>query len=158
MGCSYYYECGGCHISNLKYFNQVNFKKDKVIDIFKRYLNKEIVPRVISSEKDFEYRNKITYQVRNGKIGLVDINNNFIEIDKCLLVSDRVNKLLSILKKEDLSKTIKIVIRECDNGLILSITGDIKIDNLIEGENLEEISECMNQIYELFLDYLLFPF
>ncbi len=131
VGCSYYYECGGCHISNLKYFNQVNFKKDKVIDMFKRYLNKEIVPRVISSEKDFEYRNKITYQVRNGKIGLVDINNNFIEIDKCLLVSDRVNKLLSILKKEDLSKAIKIVIRECDNGLILSITGDIKIDNLI---------------------------
>lgn len=130
-GCPYYYECGGCHISNLKNFNQVNFKKDKVIDIFKRYLNKEIVPRVISSEKDFEYRNKITYQVENGKIGLVDINNNFIEIDKCLLVSDRVNKLLSILKKEDLSKTIKIVIRECDNGLILSITGDIKIDNLI---------------------------
>lgn len=131
VGCSYYYECGGCHISNLKYFNQVNFKKDKVIDMFKRYLNKEIVPRVISSEKDFEYRNKITYQVKNGKIGLVDINNNFIEIDKCLLVSDRVNKLLSILKKEDLSKAIKIVIRECDNGLILSITGDIKIDNLI---------------------------
>ena len=131
VGCPYYYECGGCHISNLKYFNQVNFKKDKVIDMFKRYLNKEIVPRVISSEKDFEYRNKITYQVRNGKIGLVDINNNFIEIDKCLLVSDRVNKLLSILKKEDLSKAIKIVIRECDNGLILSITGDIKIDNLI---------------------------
>lgn len=130
-GCPYYYECGGCHISNLKYFNQVNFKKDKVIDIFKRYLNKEIVPRVISSEKDFEYRNKITYQVENGKIGLVDINNNFIEIDKCLLVSDRVNKLLSILKKEDLSKVIKIVIRECDNGLILSITGDIKIDNLV---------------------------
>lgn len=130
-GCPYYYECGGCHISNLKYFNQVNFKKDKVIDIFKRYLDKEIVPRVISSEKNFEYRNKITYQVENGKIGLVDINNNFIEIDKCLLVSDRVNKLLSILKKEDLSKTIKIVIRECDNGLILSITGDIKIDNLI---------------------------
>ena len=27
---------------------------------------------------------------------------------------------------------------------------NIKIDNLIEGENLEEISECMHQIYELF--------
>ena len=129
--CPYYNECGGCHISNLEYFNQVNFKKDKVIDIFKRYLDKEIEPRVISSEKDFEYRNKITYQVKNGKIGLVDINNNFIGIDKCLLVSDRVNKLLSVLKKEDLSKVTKIVIRECDNGLILSITGDMKIDNLV---------------------------
>ena len=129
--CSYYNECGGCHISNLKYFDQVGFKKDKIVDMFKRYLNIDINPRVIDSEKEFEYRNKITYQVKNGKIGLVDINNNFIEIDKCLLVSDRVNKLLSALKNEDLSKVTKIVIRECNNGLILSITGDMNVDNLV---------------------------
>ena len=129
--CSYYNECGGCHISNLKYFDQVGFKKDKIVDMFKRYLNIDINPRVIDSEKEFEYRNKITYQVKNGKIGLVDINNNFIEIDKCLLVSDRVNKLLGALKNEDLSKVTKIVIRECDNGLILSITGDMNVDNLV---------------------------
>jgi len=129
--CSYYNECGGCHISNLKYFDQVGFKKDKIVDMFKRYLNIDINPRVIDSEKEFEYRNKITYQVKNGKIGLVDINNNFIEIDKCLLVSDRVNKLLGVLKNEDLSKATKIVIRECNNGLILSITGDMNVDNLV---------------------------
>lgn len=129
--CSYYNECGGCHISNLKYFDQVGFKKDKIVDMFKRYLNIDINPRVIDSEKEFEYRNKITYQVKNGKIGLVDINNNFIEIDKCLLVSDRVNKLLGTLKNEDLSKVTKIVIRECNNGLILSITGDMNVDNLV---------------------------
>lgn len=129
--CSYYNECGGCHISNLKYFDQVGFKKDKIVDMFKRYLNIDINPRVIDSEKEFEYRNKITYQVNNGKIGLVDINNNFIEIDKCLLVSDRVNKLLGALKNEDLSKVTKIVIRECNNGLILSITGDMNVDNLV---------------------------
>ena len=136
--CPYYNECGGCHISNLKYFDQVSFKKDKVIDMFKRYLNIDINPRVIDSEKEFEYRNKITYQVKNGKIGLVDINNNFIEIDNCLLVSDRVNKLLGVLKNEDLSMVTKIVIRECNNGLILSITGDMNIDNIV--------SECL-EIY-----------
>lgn len=136
--CPYYNECGGCHISNLKYFDQVSFKKDKVIDMFKRYLNIDINPRVIDSEKEFEYRNKITYQVKNGKIGLVDINNNFIEIDNCLLVSDRVNKLLGVLKNEDLSMVTKIVIRECNNGLILSITGDMNVDNLV--------SECL-EIY-----------
>lgn len=129
--CSYYNECGGCHISNLKYFDQVGFKKDKIVDMFKRYLNIDINPGVIDSEKEFEYRNKITYQVKNGKIGLVDINNNFIEIDKCLLVSDRVNKLLGALKNEDLSKVTKMVIRECNNGLILSITGDMNVDNLV---------------------------
>lgn len=128
--CPYYNQCGGCNISNLYYIEQVKFKRDKVVDIFKRYLDKEIYPRVIGSEKNYEYRNKITYQVNDGKVCLVDVDNNFIEIDKCLLVSDKVNKFLSVLKNEDLSRVRKIVIRECDNGIILSITGDINIDNL----------------------------
>lgn len=136
--CPYYNECGGCHISNLEYLNQIRFKKNKIVDIFKRYLNIDISPRIIGSEKKYRYRNKITFQVKSGMIGLVDINNNFKEIDECLLVSDKVNKLLRILKKENLTDVTKIVIRECDNGLILSIIGNMKIDNLY--------SECL-EIY-----------
>lgn len=128
--CPYYYTCGGCNISNLSYQEQLKFKEDKIINIFKKYLDKDIAPRVLGSKKDFEYRNKITYQVSNGLIGLVDIDNNFLKIDKCLLVSPKVNELVLLLQKEDLSKVSKIVIRECNNGLILSITGNMKIENL----------------------------
>ena len=127
--CPYYDICGGCNISNLTYDKQLEYKKNKVKNIFKRYLNIDINPDIIGSDNRYEYRNKITYQC-NNKLGLVSINNDVINIDKCYLVSDNVNKLYELINKEDLSKVEKVIIKECDNGLILDIVGDINIDNL----------------------------
>ena len=128
--CPYYDICGGCNISNLDYDNQLIYKRDKVINIFKRYLDVDINPEIIGSDKNYKYRNKITYHVSNGKIGLMDINNNLISIDNCLLVSDKVNELYKSICLEDLSNVDKIIIKECDNGLILSIDGNMDITKL----------------------------
>ena len=130
--CPYYLVCGGCNISNLSYEKQLLFKKNKVINIFKGYLDMDIDIKIIPSSMEYGYRNKITFRVENGVIGLVDIDNKIIEIDECLLVSDRINELYKIIKEEDLSKVKKIVIKECDNGLILSILGMISIDRLMD--------------------------
>ena len=46
-----------------------------------------------------------------------------MSISDCLLVSDRVNELYKSICLEDLSKVNKIIIKECDNGLILGIDG-----------------------------------
>ena len=127
--CPYYDICGGCNISNLNYSKQLEYKKDKVINIFKRYLGINIKPIIIGSDDRFGYRNKITFKCNNGKLGLVSINNEFIEIDRCELVSDKVNELYQCISREDLSFVKKIVIKECDNGLILSIDGSMNIDN-----------------------------
>lgn len=127
--CPYYELCGGCNISNLTYDKQLEYKKNKVKNIFKRYLNIDINPDIIGSDNRYEYRNKITYQC-NNKLGLVSINNDVINIDKCYLVSDNVNKLYELINNQDLSKVEKVIIKECDNGLILDIVGDINIDNL----------------------------
>lgn len=130
--CPYYDECGGCNISNLNYDMQLEFKKNKVINIFKRYLNLDINPEIIGSDKEYGYRNKITYNKEDNHLGLVDIDNKIIEIDKCLLVSNEVNELYDKIIKEDLSKVKKIIIRECDNGYILSIDGMINFHNFKE--------------------------
>ncbi len=127
--CPYYLECGGCNIRGLNYQEQLKFKENKVKDIFKKYLNMEIKPNVIGSKKTEGYRNKITYHY-DKYLGLVGEYNGIISIDRCLLVSDRVNELYELIKKEDLSKIKKITIRECDNGLILDIDGDMFISNL----------------------------
>ena len=129
--CPYYEMCGGCNISNLSYLEQLKFKVNKVKNIFKRYLDMEINPRVIRSNCEYGYRNKITYHV-NKEIGLVSLYDGIINIDKCLLVSDKVNELYALIKENDLSKVDKIVIKECDNGLILSIYGNMEIDNLCD--------------------------
>ena len=128
--CPYYDICGGCNISNLNYSKQLEYKKNKVVNIFKRYLGMEINPEIIGSDNRYEYRNKITYRCENGKIGLVSIDNAIVEIDRCFIVSDRVNELYGCICKEDLTRVEKIVIKECDNGLILNIDGDMNIDNV----------------------------
>lgn len=130
--CPYYKECGGCNISNLDYEHQLKFKEDKVKNIFKRYLNMEINPKVIGSKDIYHYRNKITYHVDNNLLGLVGEYTGIINIDKCLLVSEKINNLYCEIKKNDLSKVSKIVIKECDNGLILSVDGIMDIDNLCD--------------------------
>ena len=127
--CPYYNICGGCNISNLDYNKQLLFKENKVKNIFKKYLNIDINPQVIGSNNIYGYRNKITYHFDNY-LGLVSVFDKVIDIDKCLLVSDKVNELYKLIKENDLSNVRKIMIRECDNGLILSINGKMNIDNI----------------------------
>ena len=127
--CPYYAECGGCNISNLEYQEQLLFKENKVKNIFKKYLEMDIEPNVIGSEKKFQYRNKITYHY-DKCLGLISEFDGIVNIDKCLLVSDRVNNLFNKIKENDISKVKLVTIKECDNGLILSIIGEMKVDNL----------------------------
>ena len=128
--CPYYELCGGCNISTLNYNKQLEYKKNKIINIFKRYLDMDINPEIIGSDDRYEYRNKITFQSRDGIVGLVSIDNNLINMDRCALVSERVNELYNIICKEDLSNVRKIIIKECDNGLILMVDGNMNIDNI----------------------------
>lgn len=137
--CKYYYNCGGCHLSNLSYEEQLSYKENKVKDIFKKYLDKDINPKVIKSDKEYEYRNKITLQVKDGKLGLYkNKTNDIIEIDKCLLVSNKVNKIINNLNQYDLNKVTNIIIKESNNEIMLYIEGNISKD-IINIENIDTI-------------------
>ena len=127
--CPYYYTCGGCNISNLDYENQLIFKENKVKDIFKKYLNTDITPNVLGSKNRYGYRNKVTYHY-DSHLGLVSEFSGIIDIKKCLIADDEINKAYTIIKKEDLSNVKTITIRKCDNGLTLNIIGNMNIDNI----------------------------
>lgn len=129
--CPYYEICGGCNISNLDYQEQLKFKENKVKNIFKKYLNIDINPKVVGSKKQYGYRNKITYHNDND-LGLIGEFRDTIHIDKCLLVSDKVNELYSMIKELDTSNVKLITIKECDNGLILIIDGELDINTLCD--------------------------
>jgi len=129
--CPYYDICGGCNISNLEYSEQLKFKENKVKNIFKKYLGMDINPRMVDSEREYQYRNKITYHYDNN-LGLISEFDGIINIDKCLLVSDKINNLYKKIKENDLSKVKLVTIKECDNGLILSVIGEMNVDNLRE--------------------------
>lgn len=131
--CPYYNECGGCQIMAMNYEKQLQYKKEKVQNIFKKYSNLDINPNIVPSYQ-FGYRNKITLQVQNGIIGLFkESSNTIIEISECFLVSDKINNLIKIIKKNINTKYLnKIMIREATSGLMVVFYGQVSKNEIVD--------------------------
>lgn len=150
--CPYYNICGGCNISNLSYPDQLEYKKNKVANIFKKYSNIDIVKEILPSEKEYHYRNKITYH-KDTNLGLVSIDNDIININECLLVSNKINNLFNKIKKDNIVDVKEITIREVDNGLILKIKGHMNIESY--KNDVIEIYENDKLIYQKEKPYII---
>ena len=125
-----YKECG-CHINHIKYEEALEFKKQKVKDILKRLAKIDINNiDIISSDKIIGYRNKITLKVKNGMIGYYkNSTHSLINIDKCIICNQKINKILQIIKKCDLSSVKSIVIKS-DEEVMIIIEGYMDIKKL----------------------------
>lgn len=133
--CPYYFECGGCQLMGLDYQRQLDYKREKVSDILEKYAGLKFNPSIKGSEM-YQYRNKITIQVKEGQMGLFNLNSNdLVSIDRCLLVSDNINRLIGIIKDNlDLSGIKQIVIREAKSGVMVKFVGEI--DRSILGKKI----------------------
>ena len=125
------YENCGCVLMNLSYEKTLDYKKDRVISLFKKFASIDLTDiNIVSVSNNYGYRNKVSLKVRDGKIGYYKNGSNvLIEIDRCLILSDRINEIIGVLKKEDLSKVNSIVIKDMDEVLI-DIEGIMDISNL----------------------------
>lgn len=131
--CPYYDVCGGCSISAYTYQDELEYKVNNVIDIFKRN-DIDIKPNIIKSDNRYGYRNKITLQVSNGIIGLYEEDSNkIVDVDKCLLVSDILNEIIDIIKKNiNVNKCNKIVIRDTYYGIMIIFYGSVNSEEVIK--------------------------
>lgn len=114
--CPYYPKCGGCDLLHLPYEKQLKYKEEKVKNIINKYTKEEIkINNIVPSDKQFNYRNKVTLQVDRNKIGFYEKeSNNIIEINKCLLLD---NKLNDYLKKIN-NTTQQIILRTNSNEVL----------------------------------------
>ena len=131
--CPYYDICGGCSISAYTYHDELEYKVNNVIDIFKRN-DIDIKPNIIKSDNRYGYRNKITLQVSNGIIGLYEEDSNkIVDVDKCLLVSDKLNEIIDIIKRNiNVNKCNKIVIRDTYYGIMIIFYGSVNSEEVIK--------------------------
>lgn len=131
--CPYYGGCGGCQLRDLSYLKQLEYKKDKAKNIFKKYGNIDVDVDIIGCEKKDGYRNKITLQVKDGKLGLYKNNSNdLICVDSCMLVSDNVNEIIKLIKDNlDLNFLKNVMIREYNDRLMIQFIGNIDKDSVI---------------------------
>lgn len=97
--CPYFTRCGGCNLQHLKYDKQLEFKANLVKETLFKVggLEIDVLPCVSSSE--YGYRNKAVFPLGKS-IGMFELNShNIVPIDKCLLMNDKINSTLSIVRE-----------------------------------------------------------
>lgn len=128
--CPYYDICGGCDTGHILYGKSIMYKKDMVVDIFKRYCDMDVDMDVIYDDDNiYNYRNKITLRVNAGKLALV--GENLVNIDYCYLVNDNINRVIGILNGICLECIDEVIIRGTDEIMVI-IKGNVDNDKLIQ--------------------------
>ena len=141
--CPYFANCGGCDIQHLKNSAQITFKKKKVFDVIRK-IDDKFDELDFCQKKQFGYRNKMvfpfSYENDNLKLGMFKKNSHeVVEIDKCLLTSENINKILRISRDyfyKNVNKFVKnnkcllkyLVTREYNNNFLVAIVCAQKID------------------------------
>ena len=97
--CPYFTKCGGCNLQHLKYDKQLEFKTNLVKETLFKVggLEIDVLPCVSSNE--YGYRNKAVFPLGEN-IGMFAYNShNIVSIDKCLLMNDKINLTLNIVRE-----------------------------------------------------------
>ena len=115
--CPIYNNCGGCNLLHLTNEAYINFKKSLIINAIKNsgyiFDDYELILT------GFNSRRRVTFNVKNNKLGFFEKNsNNLVEVKNCPLIDNNINNIIS--KLNDLIK--KILIKEIsvtcyDNGI-----------------------------------------
>ena len=129
--CPYSNECGGCNLSHLSYEKENDFKYNKVKDLIKKFINEDIELKGIVYDKEYEYRNKIVLHGNNNVSGQYKkYSNDIVNIDKCLLVNNRINEIIKLLKSNSIEEATIKTSNDLSNTL-LNVKGNINnIDEL----------------------------
>lgn len=127
--CPFYTLCGGCSLQNLNYEDTLKFKQEKISNLLKKNKIEFNNITITENPKPFNYRNKITLKVVDGKIGFYEQNShNIVTINKCLLAQESINKTIELLHLLKLKNgTITIRCNYKDEIIII-----INTDELIE--------------------------
>ena len=129
VNCPYYKFCGGCNILHMNYDNQIEYKKDKLQNILKKFSNICIDIDVIKNKDVIGYRNKIELKIEDNRWGYYNSNtHNFIEIDKCLLAKDSINKVIENKKYINVNNGNIIIRSNYNDEIILVIKTDDKVN------------------------------
>lgn len=120
----------GCDLKYLKYSKALEYKEEKVKNILKKFSSLEnVTQKIIPSDITWNYRNKVTLKVQ-GSCGYYKNNtHDFVSIDRHELAKEEINKIISILNKEDLSNVKEIIIKAYDQIMVV-IKGTMNINNL----------------------------
>jgi 23S rRNA (uracil1939-C5)-methyltransferase len=135
--CPYFGRCGGCRLQHVAYPAQLAYKTKQVADALERLGGLRDVPLrpIIGAEEIFGYRNKMEFTVarpRRGAgteadsargglvVGLLETEryDAVLDIDRCLLQSDRKNALLAEARAFFVDRGLTVYEQDTGEGLL----------------------------------------
>lgn len=129
--CSYFTICGGCQYQHLSYSNQLALKKKLVRDQLYRIAKLNDLPdfEITPSSAPFGYRNQVQFHpVRQDSpekpvaLGFKQVDSNeVLPVQKCLLISDEMNELLSQIELEAESDITRLAMRTDSTGELMLV-------------------------------------
>ena len=139
--CPYYELCGGCQLMHISYEDQLKYKENKVKEIINKYTNiSEDKVRSIIPTTSFYYRNKVTLQVKE-KIGYYQKKSyDIVNIDHCMIASEKINEVILKLNSMDLKNITKIVIKEAREEVMVVLELSSAIDNNIFKDAFKDVN------------------
>lgn len=152
--CPYYSLCGGCSLQNLNYEDTIDYKKNKIINYFKKY-NLNINPEVIINDTPTYYRNKISLKIKNSKIGFYqEQTHNLVNIDKCMITKPIINKTIKLIKTFNIINGNLVIRCNSKDEVLISITTKDKI-TIDKTQLNDKINIVLNNKLLYNKDYLL---
>ena len=139
--CPYYGTCGGCSYQHMSYMLENQSKVDKIKELLERFahLSPDIVLPMISSS-EYHYRNKIILHGLGGHLGFYEEKTHSVTpINKCLLVSPRMNKVIKVLNKINI-QILEVLIRCSNDDSTILVELEGKVSDL---KPLQEVCDIL---------------
>ena len=133
--CNCYNECGGCNFLHINFNDELSIKINYINKLFNTNIN------TVLTNNEYNYRNKATFHIKDGKIGYYsEKTNNIIEINNCLLLDNRINDIYNYLKEHELSTISEVIIRVTTKDIMIVFKGEkYDINDLINNFNITSI-------------------
>jgi 23S rRNA (uracil1939-C5)-methyltransferase len=125
--CPYFGRCGGCAYQHISYEHQLAIKWRQVRDALQRIGKLKDVPMrpIISSPKQYAYRNRITVHAQDGVIGFFRRDSHqLIDIEHCPISTDEVNRALIELRAQPYVHDGHYTLRASASPRVFSQTND----------------------------------
>lgn len=107
-GCPHYKKCGGCHLQNMTYEEQLKYKQIKCIKLLGRFSR---VKEIIGMEHPVHYRCKVQAAFGRDKAGIISgvyqsSTHKIVPVDFCLIEDETADAIIVTIRK--LLKSFKL--------------------------------------------------
>lgn len=106
--CSLFGRCGGCSLQHLEYGRELHWKKEWVKKAVRNLDTPDVSP-VVPSPETIHYRNRVTFDVTDGKLTLHAFRGDPIEVETCPLMNRNAQEALKEMKNDDHLKGVQRV-------------------------------------------------